>query len=198
MTDIIKPFGDELPPVIEPETLALLKSLRLEITPHTDRSYGYGYNWGGLEWVGPYPTEGAAVQAAFEDAIRARIARAEAPFAAAPGYPTKNVPDLADCLRLVKRCKPTVALALYLGDPGWMTGQEAHELIVNTRAMGGAMGLYWNAYIEDGWGTDPAGIYTFDPHGKAWRAFEVELTERFYEAQRATIHFVREPDPKED
>jgi hypothetical protein len=231
--------------LIDPATLALLKSLGLAITPHSDPSYGWGYNWENRGWIGPYPTQGEAVQAAFGDALSTLHFRSEAPFATEPGqlfrwdgqeweaakyqdgklwhftgtkensgweevpgetssssnlaatpgqYSPKAVSTLGKCLRLVERVRPTPVLYFYLGNRGWLTSQEAHDLVAQSSSMG--MGLYWDAYLQDGQGVDPAGIYLFATDGTAWRAFAIEGIEQVYQAQRSTIHVLREDSPE--
>jgi hypothetical protein len=48
--------------------------------PHANPGLGWGYTWRGRNWEGPYPTPGHAVQAAFEDAVKALQFRSAAPF----------------------------------------------------------------------------------------------------------------------
>jgi hypothetical protein len=68
------------------DQLTFLKTLGLEITPHSDPTYGWGFIWHDRSWDGPYPTPFDAVQAAFEDAGRAMRARSDAPFPSHDGY----------------------------------------------------------------------------------------------------------------
>lgn len=57
------------------------------------------------------------------------------------------------------------------------------------------MELSWDAYLEDGQGPDPAGIYLFGSDGGAYRGFDVEL-EEVYPPQRGTFHILREEDER--
>ena len=69
----------------------------------------------------------------------------------------------------------------------WLESMDAYDLIVKSRSME----LSWNAYLEDGHGPDPAGIYLFGSDAGAYRGFDVELEEA-YPPQRGTIHILRE------
>jgi hypothetical protein len=66
---------------------------------------------------------------------------------------------------------------------------QVYELVVKSRSME----LSWDAYLEEGQGPDPAGIYLFGSDGGAYRGFDVELEEA-YPPQRGTIHILREED----
>src|SRR6266436_6375580 len=54
-----------------PEELQALAALGLSITPHADANLGWGYTWLNRDWVGPLPTPGAAIHAAFTNALLA-------------------------------------------------------------------------------------------------------------------------------
>jgi hypothetical protein len=60
-----------------PEELQALAALGLAITPHSDASLGYGYTWQGRDWVGPFTTPGAAIHAAFSEALFALQVRSD-------------------------------------------------------------------------------------------------------------------------
>ena len=62
------------------EELQALAALGLSITPHSDPSVGWGYTWLNRDWVGPLPTPGAAIHAAFTEALLALQFRSAAPF----------------------------------------------------------------------------------------------------------------------
>ena len=53
------------------EELQGLAALGLSITPHADANLGWGYTWLNRDWVGPLPTPGAAIHAAFTNALLA-------------------------------------------------------------------------------------------------------------------------------
>jgi hypothetical protein len=104
-------------------------------------------------------------------------------------YAFETVATLGECLRRARKVRPTPVLYLYLGAQGWLESRLAYELVVKSRSMA----LSWDAYLEDGHGPDPAGIYLFGPDGGAYRGFDVELEEA-YPPQRGTIHILREED----
>jgi hypothetical protein len=104
-------------------------------------------------------------------------------------YTLDTIATLGECLRRARKVRPTPVLYLYLGQQGWLERELAHELVVKSRSID----LSWDAYIEDGQGPDPAGIYLFGPDGAAYRGFDVEL-ESAYPRQRGTIHILREEE----
>ena len=104
-------------------------------------------------------------------------------------YTLETVATLGECLRRMRKVRPTPVLYLYLGAQGWLESMQAYELVVKSRSME----LSWDAYLEDGQGPDPAGIYLFGSDGGAYRGFDVELEEA-YPPQRGTIHILREED----
>lgn len=101
-------------------------------------------------------------------------------------YTLSTVITLGECLHRTLRVRPTPILYLYLGAHGWLESGDAYDLVAKSRSME----LGWDAYLDDGQGPDPAGIYLFGPGG-AYRGFDVELAEA-YPPQRATIHILRE------
>jgi hypothetical protein len=109
---------------------------------------------------------------------------------ATPGhYILETVTTLGECLRRTRKVRPTPILYLYLGARGWMESKDAYDLVVKTRSIE----LSWDAYLDDGQGTDPAGIYLFGSDGGAYRGFDVELEEAYrYPPQQGTIHILRE------
>jgi hypothetical protein len=111
-------------------------------------------------------------------------------LAATPGrYSLSTVVTLGECLRRTRKVRPTPVLYLYLGATSWLESIDAYDLVVKNRSIE----LSWDAYLEDGSGPDPAGIYLFSSNGRAYRGFDVELEEP-YPAQRGTIHILREED----
>ncbi len=107
---------------------------------------------------------------------------------ATPGrYSLETVSTLGECLRRTRKVRPTPILYLYLGARGWLERSDAYDLVVKNRSIE----LSWDAYLEDGQGPDPAGIYLFGSDGGAYRGFDVELEEA-YPPQRGTIHILRE------
>jgi len=107
---------------------------------------------------------------------------------ATPGcYTLSTVTTLGECLRRTRKVRPTPILYLYLGARGWLERSDAYDLVVKNRSIE----LSWDAYLEDGQGPDPAGIYLFGSDGGAYRGFDVELEEA-YPPQRGTIHILRE------
>ena len=108
---------------------------------------------------------------------------------ATPGrYTLETVTTLGECLRRTLRVRPTAVLYLYLGARGWLESRDAYDLVVKSRSME----LSWDAYLEDGRGPDPAGIYLFGSDGGAYRGFDIELEETVYPPQRGTVHILRE------
>jgi hypothetical protein len=109
---------------------------------------------------------------------------------ATPGrYSLETVTTLGECLRRTLRVRPTSVLYLYLGAISWLESRDAYDLVVKSRSME----LSWDAYLEDGRGPDPAGIYLFGSDGGAYRGFDVELEEAYqYPLQQGTIHILRE------
>jgi hypothetical protein len=59
-------------------TRALLEHLGLTITTPKSNTRGYGYNWGGRLWVGPFENEYQALKAAFDEALE--IMKSERPY----------------------------------------------------------------------------------------------------------------------
>ena len=104
-------------------------------------------------------------------------------------YTLETVATLGECLRRTRKVRPTPVLYLYLGAQGWLSWELAYDLVVKSRSME----LSWDAYLDDGQGPDPAGIYLFGSGRSAYRGFEVELEEA-YPPQRGTIHILREED----
>jgi len=104
-------------------------------------------------------------------------------------YTLETVATLGECLRRTRKVRPTPVLYLYLGAQGWLESMDAYDLVVKNRSIE----LSWDAYLEDGHGPDPAGIYLFGSDGGAFRGFDVEL-EEVYPPQRGTIHILREED----
>ncbi len=104
-------------------------------------------------------------------------------------YTLETIVTLGECLRRMRKVRPTPVLYLYLGVQDWLESKDAYDLVVKSRSIE----LSWDAYLEDGQGPDPAGIYLFGAGGGAYRGFDVELEEP-YPAQRGTIHILRE-DP---
>jgi len=104
-------------------------------------------------------------------------------------YTLETVATLGECLRRTHKVRPTAILYLYLGAQGWLESRDAYDLVVKSRLIE----LSWDAYLEDGQGPDPAGIYLFGSDGGAYRGFDVELDEA-YPPQRGTIHILREED----
>ena len=102
-------------------------------------------------------------------------------------YTLSTVTTLGECLRRTRKVRPTPILYLYLGARGWLERSDAYDLVVKNRSIE----LSWDAYLEDGQGPDPAGIYLFGSDGGAYRGFDVELEEA-YPPQRGTIHILRE------
>lgn len=102
-------------------------------------------------------------------------------------YTLETVTTLGECLHRTLRVKPTPILYLYLGARGWLESRDAYDLVVKSRSME----LSWDAYLEDGQGPDPAGIYLFGSDGGAYRGFDVELEEA-YSPKPGTIHILRE------
>lgn len=91
---------------------------------------------------------------------------------ATPGrYKQQAVTTLGECLRRTQRVRPTSILYMYLGVQGWLKSMDAYDLVVKSRSMN----LSWDAYIEDGHGPEPVGIYLFGLDGSAYRGFEVEM-----------------------
>src|SRR5579859_5640543 len=58
-------------PELDPITLKWLASMGLTLTPHSNPLVGWGYVWDEHSWVGPFPTEASALQAAFSNALLA-------------------------------------------------------------------------------------------------------------------------------
>src|SRR5712691_1733376 len=58
-----------------PDALQDLARLGLSITPHADANLGWGYTWQGRDWAGPFTTPGAALHAAFTEALQALLFR---------------------------------------------------------------------------------------------------------------------------
>ena len=109
---------------------------------------------------------------------------------ATPGrYTLSTVTTLGECLRRTRKVRPTPILYLYLGARGWLERSDAYDLVVKNRSIE----LSWDAYLEDGQGPDPAGIYLFGSDGGAYRGFDVELEEA-YPPQRGTIYILREEE----
>ena len=54
-----------------PEELQGLAALGLSITSHSDASHGWGYTRQGRDWAGSFTTPGAAIHAAFTEALLA-------------------------------------------------------------------------------------------------------------------------------
>src|SRR6266571_9062887 len=109
---------------------------------------------------------------------------------ATPGrYTLETVATLGECLRRTRKVRPTAVLYLYLGAQGWLESRDAYDLVVKSRSME----LSWDAYLEDGQGPDPAGIYLFGSDGGAYRGFDVEF-ESAYPVQRGAIYIVREEE----
>jgi hypothetical protein len=104
-------------------------------------------------------------------------------------YTLDTVATLGECLRRIRKVRPTPILYLYLGAQGWLESIQAYELVVKSRSME----LSWDAYLGDGQGPDPAGIYLFGSDGGAYCGFDVELEEA-YPPQRGTIHILHEED----
>lgn len=104
-------------------------------------------------------------------------------------YTLETVVTLGECLRRTRKVRPTPVLYLYLGAASWLESTDAYELIVKSRSIE----LSWDAYLEEGQGPDPAGIYLFGSDGRAYRGFDVDLEEA-YPPQRGTIHILREED----
>ncbi len=86
-------------------------------------------------------------------------------------YTPATLLTLGQCLRLTRKVRPTVVLYLYLGEQGWLESTQAHELVAKSRSID----LSWDAYLEDGQGPDPAGIYLFGADSRAYRGFDIEL-----------------------
>jgi hypothetical protein len=108
---------------------------------------------------------------------------------ATPGrYSLETVTTLGECLRRTLRVRPTAVLYLYLGATSWLESRDAYDLVVKSRSME----LSWDAYLENGQGPDPAGIYLFGSDAGAYRGFDVELEEEAYPPQRGTVHILRE------
>ena len=108
---------------------------------------------------------------------------------AMPGrYTLSTITTLGECLRRTVRVQPTPILYLYVGAQGWLESGDASDLVVKSRSIE----LSWDAYLDDGQGPDPAGIYLFGSDGGAYRGFDVELEEEAYPPQRGTIHILRE------
>jgi hypothetical protein len=108
---------------------------------------------------------------------------------ATPGrYTLETVTTLGECLRQTLRVRPTPILYLYLGAQDWLERSDAYDLVVKSRSIE----LSWDAYLEEGQGPDPAGIYLFGSDGGAYRGFDVVLEETTYPQQRGTIHILRE------
>lgn len=80
-----------------------------------------------------------------------------------------TVETLGDCLDRTRTVRPTPVLYLEFGATSWLKSTDAHERIARSRGID----LSWDAYLEDGQGTDPAGIYLFGTDGKAYRAFDI-------------------------
>jgi hypothetical protein len=76
-------------------------------------------------------------------------------------YTLETVATLGECLHRTRKVRPTPVLYLYLGAQGWLESKQAYELVVKSRSME----LSWDAYLEDGQGPDPAGIYLFGSDG---------------------------------
>ncbi len=105
---------------------------------------------------------------------------------ATPGrYSLETVSTLGECLRRTRKVRPTPILYLYLGAQGWLESRDAYDLVVKNRSIE----LSWDAYLEEGQGPDPAGIYLFGSDGGAYRGFDVELEEEAYPPQRGTSIF---------
>ncbi len=101
-------------------------------------------------------------------------------------YTLETVETLGECLRRTRKVRPTAVLYLFVGAQDWLSSMDAYDLVVKSRSME----LAWDAYLDDGRGPDPAGIYLFGPGG-AYRGFDVELEEA-YPPQQAPIHILRE------
>ncbi len=104
-------------------------------------------------------------------------------------YTLETVATLGECLRRTRKVRPTPVLYLYLGAASWLESMDAYDLVVKSRSME----LSWDAYLEDGQGPDPAGIYLFGADGGAYRGFDVEF-ESAYPVQRGAIYIVREEE----
>jgi len=110
-------------------------------------------------------------------------------IAAPARYTLSTLATLGECLRRTRKVRPTPVLYLYLGAQGWLESRDAYDLVAKSRSME----LSWDAYLEDGQGPDPAGIYLFGSDGSAYRGFDVELEEA-YPLQRGRIHILRKED----
>lgn len=88
-------------------------------------------------------------------------------------YTLDTVETLGACLRQTHTVRPTPILYLYLGAHDWLDWQQAYDLMVKSRSIE----LSWDAYLDDGNGPDPAGIYLFGADGRAYRGFDVELAD---------------------
>ena len=77
----LRSFLDPLPSLYEKhereEELKGLSDRGLLITPHSDPNLGWGYTWQGRDWAGPFTTPGAAIHAAFTEALQALQFRSE-------------------------------------------------------------------------------------------------------------------------
>ncbi len=96
-------------------------------------------------------------------------------FIATPGTPGRyslaTVATLGACLRQTKRVRPTPVLYLYVGAQGWVESEQAIDLVNKSRSR---ITLDWDAYLDNGSGADPRGIYLFGADGQAYRGFDIE------------------------
>src|SRR2546428_409701 len=76
----MKSESEQLTMPEEKITWELLQQLGLSITPHSDPAHGWGYTWQNRDWVGPFTTPGAALHAAFTEALLALQLRSAASF----------------------------------------------------------------------------------------------------------------------
>jgi hypothetical protein len=152
---------------------------------HHKPEHGAWYQWNTL-------LTGTGDCGTFADAVIGAITyqqeQQQRTLLATPGrYTLETVGTLGECLRQTRKVRPTSVLYLYLGALGWLSWELAYDLVVKSRSME----LSWDAYLDDGQGPDPAGIYLFGADGGAYRGFEIEL-EAAYPPQRGTIHILRE------
>lgn len=153
---------------------------------HHKPEHGAWYQWKTL-------LTGTGDCGTFADAVIQAIAHqqeqheAQRLIATPARYTLETVATLGECLRRTRKVRPTPILYLYLGAASWLESRDAYDLVVKSRSME----LSWDAYLENGQGPDPAGIYLFGSDGRAYRGFEVEMEEA-YPPQRGTIHILRE------
>lgn len=155
---------------------------------HHKPEHGAWYQWNTL-------LTGTGDCGTFADAVIQAITyqqeqqKQQALIATPARYTLETVATLGECLRRTRKVWPTAVLYLYLGAASWLESMDAYDLVVKSRSME----LSWDAYLEDGQGLDPAGIYLFGSDGGAYRGFDVKLAEA-YPPQRGTIHILREED----